>query len=92
MENLRSQLDDAAVRTQKMGALQAELASLQEQCQRLQQEKLQAEANMKVRALLALQRGCMPSMLAQLYSMAQQISLAVLGPGCDCPCRQGWMS
>ena len=92
MESLRSQLDDAAVSTQKMGALEAELASLQQQCQRLQQEKLQAEANMKVRALLALQRGCMPSMLAQLYSMAQQISLAVLGPRCDCACRQGWMS
>ena len=57
MESLRSQLDDAAVSTQKMGVLEAEVASLQEQCQRLQQDKLQVEANMQVRALLALHQG-----------------------------------
>ncbi len=48
IERLRAELTDASVRTQQMGALEEELASLQEQCQQLQTEKSEAEAEMRV--------------------------------------------
>lgn len=43
VERLRGQLDEACDRVQQMGALQAQVARLQEQCQQLQTKKSEAE-------------------------------------------------
>ena len=48
MERLRGRLDEASDRLQQMGALEAQLARLQEQCQQLQAEKSEAETEFKV--------------------------------------------
>ena len=48
MERLRAELDDATIRTQQMGALEEQVAMLQEQCKRLQGDKTSAEIEMQV--------------------------------------------
>ena len=48
MERLRVQLDDATIRTQQMGALEEQVAMLQEQCERLQGDKTSVEIEMQV--------------------------------------------
>ena len=51
VDRLRGQLDEAFDRVQQMGALEAQVAGLQEQCQQLQTEKSEAEAEYQVRSL-----------------------------------------
>ena len=48
VERLRVQLDDAAIRTQQMGALAEQVALLQEQCKRLQGDKSSAAIELQV--------------------------------------------
>ena len=56
VESLRGQLDEASDRLQQMGALQAQVARLQEQCNQLQTEKSEAEIQLQVCAAFSLRR------------------------------------
>ena len=79
IERLRAELTDASVRTQQMGALEEELASLQEQCQQLQTEKAKAEAEMRVCTVFSnLCSGGNAPQLQRLYRLNTVFALLAM--------------